>query len=54
MKDLSDRKWIYLTGFLFLLIGIVSAALMLFGMPKLRIAALLALMTWGCRRFCFL
>ena len=50
MKDLSDPKWICLKGFLFLLIGILSAALVLFEMPTLRVAALLALMTWGfCR-----
>jgi hypothetical protein len=54
MKDLSDRKWIYLKGFLFLLIGSVSAALVLFEMPTLRVAALLALMTWGfCRAYYF-
>ena len=54
MKDLSDPKWIYLKGFLFLLIGIVSAALVLFERPTLRVAGLLALMTWGfCRAYYF-
>ena len=54
MKDLSDRKWIYLKGFLFLLIGILSAALVLLELPSLRVAALLALMTWGfCRAYYF-
>ena len=54
MKDLSDRKWIYLKGFLFLLIGILSATLVLIEMPTLRVAALLALMTWGfCRAYYF-
>jgi hypothetical protein len=54
MKDLSDRKWIYLKGFLFLLIGVVSAALVLFERPTLRVAGLLALMTWGfCRAYYF-
>ena len=54
MKDLSDPKWICLKGFLFLLIGILSAALVLFVMPTLRVAALLALMTWGfCRAYYF-
>lgn len=54
MKDLSDSKWMYLKGFLFLLIGIFSAALVLHEMPTLRIAALLALMTWGfCRSYYF-
>ena len=54
MKDLSDPKWIYLKGFLFLLIGIISAALVLFEMPTVRIAAFLALMTWGfCRAYYF-
>ena len=51
MKDLSDPKWIYLKGFLFLLIGIVSAALVLAEMPTLRTAVLLAAMTWGFCRF---
>jgi hypothetical protein len=54
MKDLSDRKRIYLKGFLFLLIGVVSAALVLLETPTLRVAALLALMTWGfCRAYYF-
>ena len=54
LKDLSDPKWIYLKGFLFLLIGIVSAVLLLIEMPTLRVAALLALMTWGfCRAYYF-
>ena len=54
MKDLTDPKWICLKGFLFLLIGILSAALVLFEMPTLRVAALLALMTWGfCRAYYF-
>ena len=51
MKDLSDPKWIYLKGFLFLLIGILAAALVLIEMPTLRGAGLLALMTWGFCRF---
>ena len=50
MKDLSNPKWIYLKGCLFLLIGIFSAALLLFEMPTLRVAVLLALMTWGFSR----
>ena len=54
MKDLSDPNWIYLKGFLFLLIGSISATLVLFEMPTVRIAALLALMTWGfCRAYYF-
>ena len=51
MKDLTDRKWICLKGFLFLLIGLVSAALVLWEMPSFRVAALLAAMTWGFCRF---
>ena len=51
MKDLSNPRWIYLKGFLFLLIGIFSAALVLREMPTLRVAGLLALMTWGFCRF---
>ncbi len=51
MKDLSDPKWIYLKGFLFLLIGILSAVLLLVEMPTLRVAGLLILMTWGFCRF---
>ncbi len=54
MKDLSNPKWICLKGFLFLLIGIISAALVLFEVPTLRVAALLGLMTWGfCRAYYF-
>ena len=54
MKDLTEPKWIYLKGFLFLLIGTISATLVLHETPTLRIAALLALMTWGfCRAYYF-
>lgn len=51
MKDLSDPFWIKLKGVLFLLLGMMSAALIVIELPSLRIAALLALTVWCFCRF---
>lgn len=51
MGDLTNPKLIFLKGFLFLLIGLGSAALVLVQYPDLRLAALLAIMVWGFCRF---
>ncbi|MBK7997301.1 MAG: hypothetical protein IPK15_00860 [Verrucomicrobia bacterium] len=51
MKDLTDPFWIKLKGGLFLVLGGLSAALILIESPSLRTAALLALTVWCFCRF---
>ncbi|MEW6305210.1 MAG: hypothetical protein AB1705_17170 [Verrucomicrobiota bacterium] len=51
MKDLTDPRWIYLKGFLFLFIGIASAVLVVLEHPTLKLAALLAIAIWALCRF---
>jgi len=51
MKDLSNSFWIYLKGWLFLLIGIASAGLLFAGLPTWRTAVLLTLAIWSFCRF---
>jgi len=46
MPDLTNPKLIYLKGFLFLLAGLISAALVILEQPTLKLAALLALAIW--------
>ena len=51
MKDLSNPFWIKLKGILFLIIGIVAAALVFLDNPKWQTAILLALAVWSFCRF---
>lgn len=51
MADLTDPRWIYAKGFLFLLGGIVAAALVLFEHPTLKVGFLLAVAIWCFCRF---
>jgi hypothetical protein len=51
MKDLSNPFWIKLKGFLFLLIGMVAAALIFLDSPNWKTAGLLALAIWSFCRF---
>jgi len=51
MKDLTNPTWIKLKGLLFLLIGILSAVLLLLENPHLKIAVLLAVSIWCFCRF---
>lgn len=54
MKDLADPRWIKLKGLLFLVVGVLSGALLIFEQPSLKIAALLCLTVWGfCRSYYF-
>ncbi len=50
MADLKNPKLIYLKGFLFLLIGLSSSALLLMESPSLKVALLLVLAIWGFAR----
>jgi hypothetical protein len=51
VADLKNPKLIFAKGFLFLLIGAASSALLLIEAPSLRVALLLALAVWGFCRF---
>ena len=51
MKDLESATWIKIKGLLFLLIGIVSAVLILLDNLNWRTAVLLALVVWSFCRF---
>ena len=54
MKDLTDARWIWTKGILFLFLGITASALLLSEAPTLKIAALLALSIWAfCRAYFF-
>ena len=51
MKDLTDPFWIKLKGILFLLVGMLSAALLLLEHPDLRTTLYLAIAVWCFCRF---
>ena len=51
MRDLTSATWIKSKGILFLLIGLVAAALLLLDNPTWRTAILLALAIWSFCRF---
>jgi len=51
MKDLTSPTWIKVKGWLFLLIGMAAAVLLLVGDPTWKTAVLLVLAIWGFCRF---
>jgi len=51
MKDLKNPVWIKLKGVLFLIIGILSATLLMIESQSWRVAALLAIAIWCFCRF---
>jgi hypothetical protein len=51
MKDLTNPRWIKLKGILFLIIGLLSSALLLVKHPEIRTAALLGIAVWCFCRF---
>ena len=51
MKNLANPTWIKAQGFLFLFLGLLSAALLFFERPTLRVALLLILAIWCFCRF---
>ena len=54
MKDLTDPFWIKLKGGLFLVLGLLAAALLLVDAPTLKDAGLLVLAIWCfCRAYYF-
>jgi hypothetical protein len=50
-SDLQDPKWIHAKGWLFALIALLAAGLILLELRSLRIAALLATCVWASCRF---
>ena len=50
MADLVNPRWMYLKAVLFLLIGAISASLILLEVPTLRTTALLLLCIWSFAR----
>jgi len=54
MRDLQSHRWMWVKAVLFLLIGLVSATLILVELPDLRVAVLLVLAIWSfCRAYYF-
>lgn len=53
MGDLKNPGVIKVKGFLFLLIGLIASALLLYDAPTLRTSLLLAIAIWGFCRFCY-
>ena len=51
MKDLTDSRWIKLKGILFLVVGLLSSALLLVEHPDLRTGVLLCVSVWCFCRF---
>lgn len=51
MKDLTNPAWIKLKGILFLIIGILSSALLIIETQSWRVAALLVIAIWCFCRF---
>ncbi len=51
MRDLTSPAWIKAKGFLFLFLGLLSASLVFFEHPTLRVALLLILAVWCFCRF---
>jgi len=51
MKNLIDPRWIKIKGMLFLVIGILAAALLLLEHPEIKTALLLVIATWCFCRF---
>jgi hypothetical protein len=54
MKDLTDARWIKLKGILFVILGLIASALLIYDIPTLKAAFLLALAIWCfCRAYYF-
>ncbi len=54
MRDLQSHRWMWIKAALFVVIGVISCALILVELPDWRIAVLLALAVWAfCRAYYF-
>src|SRR5687768_8811116 len=50
MRDLTNSRAMYAKGVMFVLIGVISSALLILEKPTLKVALLLALAIWGFAR----
>jgi hypothetical protein len=50
MTDLKNPRLIYLKGFLFLVIGLLSSALLILELPTIKVGFLLAVSIWAFAR----
>ncbi len=54
MKDLTNPRWIKFKGVLFLIVGVLAAALLVLEMPSLKVGVLLTIVVWCfCRAYYF-
>jgi hypothetical protein len=54
MKDITNPRWITVKGVLFLIIGLLSSALLVAEHLEIRVALLLAIAVWSfCRAYYF-
>ena len=54
MTDLTNPKWIWAKGILFLALALAASALLVMEAPSVKVAALLALAVWAfCRSYYF-
>ena len=54
MKDLTDPRWIKFKGILFLVVGLLAAALLVLEAPTAKVGVLLAIAIWCfCRAYYF-
>ena len=54
MTDIRSPRWLYIKGLLFVLLGCLSAGILLAEAPSIRVAILLALSIWAfCRAYYF-
>jgi hypothetical protein len=51
MKDLTDPFWIKLKGIMFLVVGVLAAALLILEHPTWKVGVLLAITIWCFCRF---
>jgi hypothetical protein len=51
MKDLTNPRWIKLKGILFLIVGLLSTALLILEAPTWRVTVLLGISIWCFCRF---
>jgi hypothetical protein len=51
LGDLTNPRWIYVKGFLFLFTGAFASALLLLEHPEVKVALLLAVAVWSFARF---
>jgi hypothetical protein len=51
MKEISDAKWLYFKAVLFVVVGFMSAALLVLQQPDVRTVALIGISVWAFSRF---